>query len=78
MNTAIVPVMLKLDIPPERQMQILPLLPDVRIPGLIVVPGDVGFLNQFFSAILLVSNGAPLTAGESCSGKNRPRHAGRQ
>ncbi|MGH9391087.1 MAG: hypothetical protein ACRD1Z_15845, partial [Vicinamibacteria bacterium] len=66
-NTGIVPVLLKLDLPPERQAQIqlLPLLPDVRIPGLIVIPGDVGFLNQFFSAILLVSNGAPLTSGLS-------------
>ena len=64
-NTGLVPVMLKLDIPGEQQAQILPLLPDVRIPGLIVIPGDVGFLNQFFSAILLVSNGAPLASALS-------------
>jgi hypothetical protein len=64
-NTGIVPVLLNVDVPAERQAEILPLLPDIRIPGLIVVPGDVGFLNQFFSAILLVSNGAPLTSGLS-------------
>jgi hypothetical protein len=38
---------------------------DLRIPGLLVVPGDVGFLNQFFSALLLVSNGAPPGSGLS-------------
>lgn len=29
------------------------------LPGLIIIPGDVGFLNQFFSAILIVGNVAP-------------------
>jgi hypothetical protein len=29
------------------------------IPGVIVIPGDIGFLNQFFSVMLLVSNVAP-------------------
>jgi hypothetical protein len=29
------------------------------LPGLIIIPGDVGFLNQFFSAILIVANVAP-------------------
>lgn len=31
----------------------------VRIPGVIVFPGRVGFLHQFFEAIVIVSNGAP-------------------
>ncbi len=38
-NTGIVPVMLKVNVPADRQSEILPLLPDVRIPGLIVIPG---------------------------------------
>src|SRR5262249_50214600 len=29
------------------------------IPGVIVIPGDIGFLNQFFSVMLMVSNVAP-------------------
>jgi hypothetical protein len=29
------------------------------IPGVIVIPGDIGFLNQYFSVLLLVSNVAP-------------------
>ncbi|MFB3903054.1 MAG: LamG-like jellyroll fold domain-containing protein [Acidobacteriota bacterium] len=31
----------------------------IRIPGLIVFPGRIAFLHQFFEAILIVSNGAP-------------------
>src|SRR5262249_48432844 len=31
----------------------------IRIPGVVVFPGRVGFLNQFFEAIVIVSNGAP-------------------
>src|SRR6185503_17633852 len=31
----------------------------VQIPGVIVFPGRVGFLHQFFEAIVIVSNGAP-------------------
>jgi len=31
----------------------------VKIPGVLVIPGNVGFLKQFFSAKLLVANGAP-------------------
>ena len=37
-------------------------LPDggeARIPGVVVFPGRVGFLNQFFEAIVIVANGAP-------------------
>ena len=29
------------------------------IPGIVVIPGDIGFLNQFFSVMLLVGNVAP-------------------
>ncbi len=29
------------------------------IPGVIVIPGDIGFLNQFFSVLLMVGNVAP-------------------
>ncbi len=29
------------------------------IPGVIVIPGDIGFLNQFFSVLLMVANVAP-------------------
>jgi hypothetical protein len=32
----------------------------IRIPSLLVIPGHVGYLKQFFSAQLFVSNGAPL------------------
>jgi hypothetical protein len=31
----------------------------IRIPGVIVFPGRVGFLHQFFEAIVIVANGAP-------------------
>ncbi len=31
----------------------------VRIPSVLVIPGNVGFLKQFFSAQLYVANGAP-------------------
>jgi hypothetical protein len=33
------------------------------IPALLVIPGDVGFLKQFFSAQLFVANGAPVGSG---------------
>ena len=33
--------------------------PPPTIPGVIIIPGDVGFLNQFFSVLLMVSNAAP-------------------
>ncbi|MCI0489699.1 MAG: hypothetical protein L0229_24180, partial [Blastocatellia bacterium] len=32
---------------------------EVRIPGVVVFPGRIGLLNQFFEAIVIVSNGAP-------------------
>jgi hypothetical protein len=57
---SMVPLLMKPDIPEgEVEEQILSQVGDLRIPGLLIIPGDVGFLNQFFSALLLVSNGAP-------------------
>ena len=35
---------------------------DIRIPSVLVIPGEVGFLKQFFSAQLFVGNGTPATA----------------
>ena len=29
------------------------------IPGILVIPGNIGFLHQYFSALAIVSNGAP-------------------
>ncbi len=55
------PVLLRPKLPKELEFEVD--LPDIHIPGLIVIPGDVGFLNQFFSALLLVSNGTPEGSG---------------
>jgi 5-hydroxyisourate hydrolase-like protein (transthyretin family) len=33
------------------------------IPGVVVIPGDIGFLNQFFSVMLMVGNVAPAGSG---------------
>ncbi len=33
------------------------------IPGVIVIPGDIGFLNQYFSVMLMVGNAAPSGSG---------------
>ena len=38
---------------------------DVKIPALLVIPGNVGYLKQFFSAQLFVANGSP--AGSNLS-----------
>ena len=37
--------------------------PDIKIPALLVIPGNVGYLKQFFSAQLFVANGAPGGSG---------------
>ncbi|HJQ33117.1 MAG TPA: LamG-like jellyroll fold domain-containing protein [Pyrinomonadaceae bacterium] len=59
----VVPVMLTAEPEDEEEGggQQPPMLGDepVRIPGVIVFPGRVGFLHQFFEAIVIVSNGAP-------------------
>lgn len=36
---------------------------EVRIPSVLVIPGNVGYLKQFFSAQLFVANGAPVGSG---------------
>ena len=50
------------------------------IPGVIVIPGDIGFLNQFFSVMLMVGNVAPagsnlvvtnLAGGDRAAGRAR-------
>src|SRR5262249_36158655 len=50
----------------------LPVLPngggEVRIPSVIVIPGQVGYLKQFFSAKLYVANGVPSGSGLSVRG----------
>lgn len=33
------------------------------IPGVIVIPGDIGFLNQYFSVLLMIGNVAPAGSG---------------
>lgn len=38
---------------------------EVRIPSVLVIPGNVGYLKQFFSAKLFVANGAPGGSGLS-------------
>ena len=35
----------------------------VQIPGVLVIPGNVGYLKQFFAADLYVANGAPAGSG---------------
>ncbi|MEO5760860.1 MAG: carboxypeptidase regulatory-like domain-containing protein, partial [Vicinamibacteria bacterium] len=37
----------------------------INIPAVLVIPGNVGYLKQFFSAQLYVSNGAPVGSGLS-------------
>lgn len=33
------------------------------IPGVVMIPGNIGFLHQYFSALVMVTNGAPGTSG---------------
>ncbi len=47
---------------PDGQPSDTPILPGEelpKIPGVIIFPGRVGFLHQFFEAIVIVGNGAP-------------------
>ena len=60
LNAQIEPVMLTLHLPGDEELELPEDVAGISIPGLLVIPGDVGFLNQFFSAMLVVSNGAPL------------------
>lgn len=54
-NLGVEPIMLDVitDLPPGEKEKIPP------IPGIIIIPGNVAFLNQFFSVLLTVSNLAP-------------------
>ena len=40
------------------------------IPALLVIPGDVGYLKQFFTAQLFVANGAPVGSGLVVAGRH--------
>lgn len=59
--TTIVPMLLKPDDGGEAPTVRLPngKTEEVRIPSVLVIPGNVGYLKQFFSAKLFVANGAP-------------------
>ena len=62
----LVPLLLEVDggatESPELELR-LPGGEPVTIPGLLVIPGDVGYLKQFFSAQLFVANAAPPGSG---------------
>jgi hypothetical protein len=49
--------------PPDSGLPELPNTGVVRIPSLLVIPGSVGYLKQFFSVQLIVGNGAPVGSG---------------
>ena len=53
-NLSVTGFTLTLDAPSASQDFYVP-----PIPGVIVIPGDIGFLNQFFSVMLMVANVAP-------------------
>lgn len=62
----IVPVMLR---PPHPIMVMVNGAPqEVKIPSVLVIPGNVGYLKQFFSAQLFVANGAPLSSALAVRG----------
>ncbi|MEJ2698984.1 MAG: hypothetical protein P8Z70_04900, partial [Desulfuromonadales bacterium] len=53
-NLTVTPFMMKLKGGKEDDSIELP-----PIPGIVVIPGNIGFLHQYFSAMALVTNGAP-------------------
>jgi hypothetical protein len=59
--TTIVPMLLRVGEEGDAPTVRLPngTMEEVRIPSVLVIPGNVGFLKQFFSAKLFVANGAP-------------------
>ena len=64
----IVPAMLEAQPPPgvdpvEFQQRVRSSGEPIRIPSVLVIPGNVGYLKQFFSAQLFVANGAPVGSG---------------
>ena len=53
-NMTVSPFMMMVDeVETEEKIELPP------IPGILVIPGNIGFLHQYFSAVCLVSNGAP-------------------
>ena len=52
-NLSVVGFTLQLELPLGQELFVPP------IPGVVVIPGDIGFLNQFFSVMLMVGNVAP-------------------
>lgn len=68
----IVPMLLEAQAPPQADGTPGPRIPlttpsgePIRIPSVLVIPGNVGYLKQFFSAQLLVADGAPVGSGLS-------------
>jgi hypothetical protein len=65
----IVPALLQAERPPEidapefEKAIRLPSGAPIQIPSVLVIPGNVGYLKQFFSAQLFVANGAPVGSG---------------
>jgi hypothetical protein len=60
-NISVMPVMLTIP-SQDGAAQVAPTLgggAPIQIPGAIIIPGNVGFLNSFFQAIVVVSNNAP-------------------
>jgi hypothetical protein len=59
--TTIVPMLLQVEEGGQAPTVRLPNgeMSEVRIPSVLVIPGNVGYLKQFFSAKLFVANGAP-------------------
>ncbi len=53
-NLEVKPFMIKPKTPLEDETIVLP-----PIPGIVVFPGNIGFLHQYFSAMVIVTSGAP-------------------
>jgi len=53
----------KLDIPDIDKVLRAPSGEPIRIPSVLVIPGNVGYLKQHFSAQLFVANGTPVGSG---------------
>lgn len=63
---AVIPVMLEAETPDGGRRFNLDLNgAPIRIPGAVVIPGQIGLLHQFFEAVVIVSNGAPATASNT-------------
>jgi len=59
----VVPVLLQIPPNPNGPPAVMP--PNVQIPSILVIPGNVGYLKQFFSAQLYVANNSPAEANLS-------------